>query len=167
MGFLQPHVGHGRGDGETRLKGAGKAVTVISLVQAEAALAAAAAENAPVTLLSAPDAAANVGPGWFDAVVTLARNAYPNAQATAVLDCGDAPGHALAALRHGFKIVRYAGRNQAEIEEIARRFGARVLAERPPALDLEAIATVGDDLETACRKWLGEEKRKPKPKRWN
>ncbi len=154
MGLLQPDVGHRRGDGETYLKPIGKAVTVISLVQAKAALAAAEALETPVTLMSAPGAAANVGAGWFDAVVSLARDAYPSVSVAAVLDCGDAPGHALAALRHGFKFIRYSGPNQREIEEIAEGYEASVLTERPDTIELESDVDDVAILDAACRTWL-------------
>ncbi|NKB57212.1 MAG: hypothetical protein GKS00_12865 [Alphaproteobacteria bacterium] len=152
MGFLQPDVGHRRCDGETRLTPAGKAITVISLAEAEAALAAAEAINVPVTLLSASNAASSVGAGWFDAVVSLAHAAYPKVRVEAALDCGDAPGHAMSALRHGFKIICYCGRNQSEIEDIASRSKAAVLRERPDTLDLCEMEP--DEWETACESWL-------------
>lgn len=155
MGLLQPYVGYSCGHGETRLTPvAGKAVTVISLKQAKAALAAAEALDVPVVLISAPGASAYVGAGWFDALVSIAKAAYPNADYTAVLDCGDAPGHALAALRHGFKAIRYDGASQRQIEDIATQSGATVLRERPDALEL----TEADDLailEEVCCSWLG------------
>lgn len=155
MGFLQPYVRYSGGYGETRLTPvAGKAVTVISLKQAKAALAAALALDVPVVLISAPGASAYVGAGWFDALVSIAKAAYPNADFKAVLDCGDAPGHALAALRHGFKAIRYEGASQRQIEDIAAQSGATVLRERPDALEL----TEADDpavSEAICRSWLG------------
>ena len=154
MGILEQDVGYRRGDGETQLKGDGKAVTVISLAQAEAALEAAAAADAPVVLMSAPDAAASVGAGWFDAVVTLSRESHPLAKSVAVLDCGGAPGDAMAALRHGVEAIRYEGASQTQIEDIARKCGANVIRRRPRSLDLNAVETAGGDLIAACRAWL-------------
>ena len=75
---------------------------------AQAALAAAAEAGVPVVLVSAPWAAAAVGAPWFLAVVATARAAFPAVAAEAVLDCGDAPGLALAALRLGAGVVRLA-----------------------------------------------------------
>lgn len=154
MGLLQPYVGHGRGHGETHLTDFGKAVTVTSLLQAKAALAAAESLDVPVTLLSAPDAAASVGPGWFDALVAQARVAYPTVRMNAVLDCGDAPGYALSALRHGFKIVRYSGLKQNEIEEIAQGYDATVLQDRPDSLELKFDEDSGAIIEAMCKEWL-------------
>lgn len=107
----------------------------------------------PVVLISAPGASAYAGAGWFDALVALAGTAYPNAEFKAVLDCDDAPGHALAALRHGFKTIRYEGASQLQIEDIAALSGATVLRTRPDALEL----TEADDptvLEATCRSWF-------------
>jgi len=156
MGLLEPDVGYRCGDGETRLKKNGKAVVVTSLAHAEAALAAAETMGAKVILLSAPDAAANVGPGWFDAVVTLAADRFPAANYVALLDCGDAPGDAMAALRHGFKQIRYAGPKQAAISDIARKLKAKVVVSRPDALDLQNNELEGGNLADACRSWLSD-----------
>lgn len=50
---------------------------------------------------------------------------------TAVLDCGDRPGDALAALRAGWRTIVYSGSAAAKIRDIARQRGAQVLKERP------------------------------------
>lgn len=110
----------------------------------------------PVTLISAPGAASTVGAGWFDALVSTACATYPKAAVTAVLDCGDAPGRALSALRHGFKSITYYGARQNAISEIALAYGAVVLAERPAAIDLEPDMDDAASLEAACRKWLSK-----------
>ncbi len=70
------------------------------------------------------------------------------------MDCGAAPGHAMAALRHGFKFIRYRGARQIAIEDIAAQTGATVLTDRPDALDLETGLTAHDTFETACLAWL-------------
>lgn len=154
MGFLEPDVRHGGGHGETRLIPAAPAITVIGPAQAAAAVAAAVATGLPVTLLSAPGAAASVGPAWFAALVENARSRCPGAAVTAVLDCGDAPGHALAALRLGFGTIRFDGASAARIGDIAGQYGATVLRERPPALDLDPVEAAGGDMVAACIDWL-------------
>jgi hypothetical protein len=154
VGLLQPDVGHGRGHGETHLSPAGRAITVISPAQAAAALAAAAAAGQPVFLLSAPDAAASVGPAWFAALVNRAASRFPKAEGTPLLDCGDAAGYALAALRLGLKAICYDGAAAARVRDIADQYGAVVLAERPPSLDLETIEASGGDMAAACTAWL-------------
>ena len=128
------------------------AFVIHSLAHAQAALAAADELGVPVTLLSAPSAAAYAGPGWFRAVAAQACAAHPGVQVTAVLDCGDMAGHALAALREGVAAIRFAGDTSGKIEDIAGQYGALVVTGRPEALDL---ATVADrDMMAACKEWL-------------
>ena len=130
----------------------GPAVVVRSLAEAEAALTAAAALGRPVTLLSAENAAASVGPRWFAALVAEARARHPEAEVSAILDCGDGPGSVAAALRLGFTRIRYAGRGRAAeaVAAMAAERGATLLSRRPPALD----PANEPDLHTACLAWL-------------
>ena len=162
MGLLQPHAGHRRGDGAARLTPAkaaggttgtttGRAVSVLGHAQARVAVAAAAAAGAPITLISACGAAAFAGPGWFQGLVAALRREWPDTGISAILDCGDMPGHALAALRHGIDTIRYNGPAAAQIADIARQCNATVLRERPQALDLAAL---DENLESACRAWF-------------
>lgn len=124
------------------------------MAQAETALSVADALNVNVTLLSAPDAAASAGPGWFEAVVTLAAAHFPTVCCEAVLDCGDAPGDALAALRHGVNNIRYDGMKQAAISEIAMQYGSCVIRARPESLDLTEAEAEGQNTIITCRSWL-------------
>ncbi len=130
-----------------------RAVIVHNLAHARAALAAATALEAPVTLMSAPGAAAYLGAGYFQAMVEEARAEFPSVPAPALLDCGDKPGLALAALRQGIEAVRFNGKKtvRAKITEIARKHGAELRSDTPPALDLLDEL----DPEAACRAWLG------------
>lgn len=128
------------------------AFVIHSLAHATAALAAADALGVPVTLLSAPSGAAYAGPGWFRAVAKHACAAYPGVAVTAVLDCGDMAGHALAALREGVMAIRFDGDTADKIADIAGQYGALVVAERPEALDLAAVAD--RDMTGACAAWL-------------
>ena len=159
MGLLQPHVRHrGRGR-EPRLSGEAKAITIHTLRQAQAAAAAAAETGIPVLLLSAYAAAGTVGPAWFDAVLTAAATRYPETAVDGMLDCGGMPGHALAALRHGLRRIRYDGPAFEAVADIAAQSGAAVLRERPAALDLAAETDMGGPegmaaLVDACRRWL-------------
>jgi hypothetical protein len=107
-----------------------------------------------VTLLSATGAAGYAGPSWFRAVVDEARATHPDVEVTAVLDCGDMPGHALAALRDGVAAIRFSGDTAAKIADIAAQYGALVIAERPEALDLAESERSRRDLGRACRDWL-------------
>lgn len=131
---------------------AGKAVIIHSSAHARAALAAAAELGVPVTLASAPAAAAYAGPGWFQEVVIQAQNEFSQVPATALLDCGDKPGHVLAALRMGLTRVRFTGRKAVagKLAAIAEAYGAELLTGRLEALDLRLAANPA----AACLAWL-------------
>ena len=116
-------------------------IVVHSLGHAVAALKAAAAAGRPVTLLSAPGAGGYVGAGWFRRLVEAAREAVPAAGFSALLDCGDEAGTALAALRARAEGVVFTGRADVarRLADIARQRGARFETARPAAaLDLGA-----------------------------
>ena len=109
------------------------ALVIHGLVHARLALS----PGRPVTLLSAPNAAAFAGCGWWRALVGLALAEYPGAAAEDVLDCGAAPGRALEALSVGCRLLVLAPCPAfADIAERAARLGAAVLPDRPAAVDL-------------------------------
>jgi hypothetical protein len=110
------------------------AVIVHGLAMARAALA----PGLPVTLLSAEGAAIMGGVGWWRALVAAARAGQPAAGFTDILDCGDAPGRALEALRAGqiMLVLRADPRVFADLAQRAAALGAVLLPEAPPALDL-------------------------------
>jgi delta 1-pyrroline-5-carboxylate dehydrogenase len=117
-------------------------VVVHSLAHATAALKAAARAGRPAVLVSPPGAGSYVGPGWFRALVAAARETVPEARFSALLDCGDDVGAALAAIRSEIEGVVFTGRAHVarRLAEIADQHGVRLAKERPvPALDL------GDD----------------------
>jgi hypothetical protein len=95
-----------------------------------------------VWLLSALGAAGSMGPAWFLALVreAAAGLAEPSPHA-AVLDCAEAPGHALAALRTGVRLLVLDPRCPAfpAIAGAAAALGGRVLPARPVALDLAGL----------------------------
>lgn len=110
------------------------AVVVHGLDQARAALR----PGRAVTLISAPGAAGFAGCLWWRGVVDQARAAFPATVADDVLDCADAPGRAMAALRVGqlLLVLEPCCPAFAAAAAAAASLGARVLAARPPALDL-------------------------------
>jgi hypothetical protein len=112
------------------------AIVVHGLAHAGAALR----PGFPVVLLSAPAAAGYAGCLWWRELVAAARGLYPATPALDVLDCGAAPGHAMAALRVGQRLLLLdpACPAFAAVADAAATLGAYVLAERPPALDLSA-----------------------------
>ncbi len=107
------------------------AVVIHGLPAAQAALA----PGLPVTLLSAPGAGLYAGAGWWRALIAAA-GAPPGTPD--ILDCADAAGRALEALRAGqtLLILTIAPPLWHDIAERARRQGATVFDRRPAALDL-------------------------------
>lgn len=92
-----------------------------------AAIAAANSRDLPLEVWSAPGAALWQGPRWL---WDLARAAGVE---RVVLDCGDAPGLALAALEAGVPAVAVAGLPAAARARLAAIAGER-LVERPEGL---------------------------------
>ena len=103
----------------------------------------------PVLLLSAPGAAGFMGCLWWRALVRAARDACPATESADALDCGAAPGYAMAALREGQRILILSRTCPAfpAVCNAAARLGAEVWPDRPPALDLArpgAAGRIGD-----------------------
>lgn len=121
------------------MSGPPPAVVAHDTAQATAALRLAGPRG--VLLLSAPGAAGSLGAGWFLAMARQAAEAVPGVPHQAGLDCGDAPGHALAALRAGARllILDPACPAFAAVAAAAAETGARVWTARPPALDLRGL----------------------------
>ncbi|MFP6772802.1 MAG: class II fructose-bisphosphate aldolase [Alphaproteobacteria bacterium] len=108
-----------------------------NLQQAQRAVAAAVEDGRPITLLTAPGAAAYGGPGFFLAMVEAARECHPEAMVTAILDCGDDAALAQLALRLGWRHVVLAGPAavREKLQQIAEHHGGVVMAQPPPAMD--------------------------------
>lgn len=109
------------------------AVVIHQIEDARIALA----PGLPVTLLSAPGAALYAGCGFWRALVGLCRAEHPDLHTPDILDCADASGYALAALRMGQRAVVLApgAPGLPAITAIAAMRGAVLLQTRPPALD--------------------------------
>ena len=110
-------------------------------------------------LASAPDAGGYLGPGWFGALVTAAREAVPEARFGALLDCGDNVGAALATIRAQVEGVIFTGRADVayRLADIAGQRGVRFETKRPTAaLDLEDdFITSPGEIERRCAEFLG------------
>ncbi len=101
---------------------------VHSLDQARAVVAAANFDR-PVRLLSPPGAAGQHGIGWWQALTRILAAEFPDRTMEAVLDCGDSPGLALAALRARVPLVRVSGLGddmREKLDHIARQVGGRL-----------------------------------------
>ncbi|SJZ37394.1 hypothetical protein SAMN02745126_00711 [Enhydrobacter aerosaccus] len=95
----------------------------------KAALEKARAEGTSPTLVTPEDAAAFYGAGYLAALQERARREFPDIAFRLVVDCGDAPGWALACLRAGVKVISMDPLND-KIADIARQMGAE-LVRRP------------------------------------
>ena len=116
------------------------AVVIHSLTDARLVLA----FGRPVTLLSATGAALFAGCGWWRALLVRARAEYPDVAIGDILDCADAPGLALGALRAGQRriVLDPAAPGWAAVAAIARSLGGEVLTQRPSALDMSCPGAV-------------------------
>src|SRR5689334_8724010 len=120
-------------DGEARV------IVVHSLGQAIAAATVAARAGRSITLASAPDAGGHTGPVWFKALIMATRDAVPEVCFSALLDCGDNVGAALAAIRAEFEGVIFTGRTDVarRLADIAAQHGVCFETNRPQdVLDL-------------------------------
>lgn len=103
---------HRRGDTVTRPSTALPRIDALPRIivhtpaHADAALAAATETARAIILQSPPRCARIQGAPWFRKLVEAARARQPQAIALAVVDCADAPGLALGALRDGAEAVR-------------------------------------------------------------
>lgn len=106
-----------------------------------------------ITLMSAPDAVSSLGPAWFRDIVRSLERVYPGVDMETVLDCGDAAGYALAALRAGVKTIRFSGRPSTtkKIEDIAGTYGARLVKHPSRILDPRQER----EPAAALRNWIG------------
>lgn len=133
----------------------GFAPAVVVHAPAEAALALALAGPAGVVLLSAPGAAGSLGAAWFQAIVAAAAAASPGVAHLAVLDCADAPGPALVAIRAGLRAVVLAPcPASAAVAAAAAGCGAAVWTARPPALDLGRLDLARPGARAKLAGWL-------------
>ncbi len=134
----------------------GPAIRVHSLAEARIALTVALALDRPVTLVSARGGAGHAGPGWWRALVAIARAEYPTVAMTTILDCDDCAGDALASLREGVEHICFRGRPDVaeKLRAIAAQCDAQMTSELPLGLDLRDLR----DPNLACMVWLREEK---------
>jgi hypothetical protein len=116
------------------------AVIVHGLADARAALA----HGVPVTLLSAPGAALFAGCLWWREMVAAAQAETPNTMAIDVLDCADASGMAMSALRSGVhRLVLWPeAAGWKAVAAIAERQGGFIVTQAPAALDLSQRSAI-------------------------
>ena len=106
-----------------------RAILVRDWLQVKAALTAARDSGEAPTLVTPENAAAVYGAGYLAALQERARREFPDVAFTLVVDCGQAPGYALACLRAGVRSISMSEPNE-KIADIARQMGAE-LVRRP------------------------------------
>lgn len=137
-----------------------RAIRVHAIDEARAAAAAAAALGMPLLLVSGRGAGRYAGAGWFRALTERLRAEFPGLPVTAVLDCADSPGAALAALREGVRDVALDGPPEVvgRVAGIAAALGARMHPPVETALETALETAFGlearSDAVRACREWL-------------
>jgi hypothetical protein len=137
---------------------AGRSIIIHSLEDARAALQAASELGTRLVLRSAPGAGSYGGVAWFERLVAAALAEFPAVEASAVLDCGDAPGHVLAAIRWTSQpgrvrlILGFTGdpETASRLVDIAGQSGLQLIRDVEPGLDLRDAR----DPLAACRDWL-------------
>ena len=109
-------------------------LTIHSLDQARTALASAGDDGTELILESPAGAAGHQGIGWWLALLRLLKAEFPKVAFESVLDCGDAPGLALASINAGVPSARISGISadvRASLEAIAAQAGTRLIGEAP------------------------------------
>jgi hypothetical protein len=129
---------------------------VVVRAAGEAAAALRLAAGRPLLLLSAPGAAALLGPAGWRALVARAAAEVPGAAWTHALCCGGAPGLALAALRAGCRVLVLDGAHPAfpAVAGAAAEAGAALLPTRPPAFDLAGLDLRKPRAQALLAQWL-------------
>jgi hypothetical protein len=114
------------------------------------------AAGRPIALLSAEGAGGVLGAAGWRALLAEAARRVPGAPFADLLCCGDAPGHALAALRAGCRSVVLDGAcpAYAAVAAAAAEGGARLLPARPPALDLAGLDLGREGGRRRLAQWL-------------
>jgi hypothetical protein len=100
-------------------------------------------------LWSARSAAGSLGPAWFGNITNIVQKEFPDLAIIGVLDCGDAPGNALAALRHGIACIYISAPSAVadKIRAIALHTKADVRTRRPSMPDLMDYSDPSDILQ--------------------
>lgn len=135
-------------------------IVVYGFDDAVAALEAAAWLGQAVRLKSPYTVSASLGPEVAWSMFRQASAAVPDAEATWVLDCGDDPGTAMAALRAGVPEIQVAvsGEARARLADIAGQRGARIAEDDEDSTILDL--SDAEDPVSACRQWLHSVKKR-------
>jgi hypothetical protein len=142
--------------GSTQSPDEAPAVIVHGIMQAKAAVRTADTARGLV-LLSAPGAGIYAGAGWFNALCRQAAATRPELSVRAMLDCGDAPGAVLGALRAGLPAIIFTGEATiaARLGRLAADRSARLLTSAPAALDMAGFRAKDTRWQLRLAAWLG------------
>ncbi len=119
-----------------------------------AALEAAGRLGITPTLQTPSQGVFTLGIGYLTALEASLRSATPDTPFHFVIDCGDAAGYALAALRSGSRLLVFRGDSvvATKLQDIAEGTNAQIIEAEQHALDLWLEA---NPLQAAMR-WLSE-----------
>ncbi len=134
------------------MSGRRPAIVVHDLDQAIGALRAAAAAEVPVMLWSAPGAASYVGLGFLEAVFAQAREAVPEIDHDAVVDCRGSAVLAHEALSRGFASVAFTGRGamRKTLQAIADGQKGRLVTAGPGRAALDLVHSADPQRDSAA-----------------
>src|SRR4029079_5185368 len=111
-------------------------------------LEAARQQRRAVWLLSPVAASYSSGVGFWSAIQQRIGALYPEVDVRLAVDCDDAAGHVLAALRVGLKFLVFRGNEAARqrLVDIAQQSGAALIEAPADALDLLPLARPQADI---------------------
>ena len=128
-------------------------VIIHGICHARACCRAALGNGQSVTLWSALGASSYMGPRWFFDIIRMVRSEFPSLEISGILDCGDQPGDALAAIETGIKALALTGKPSTikRIREIADQANVNLHSRPSHKLDLAKCP----DAEACCKRWFG------------
>ncbi|MBB43667.1 MAG: hypothetical protein CMM44_07880 [Rhodospirillaceae bacterium] len=136
-----------------RILNTNRPVVIHGIGDARAVCRAAVGYGHNATIWSARGASAHMGPLWFLELSYQINMEFPELTLQAVLDCGAAPGDALAAIRSGVKAIALTANSSVEnkIQQIAAEENVALFRHVPKTLNLTFSSSPEDD----CRIWFG------------
>lgn len=153
-------------DNRSMDKRSSRAVVVRNVDDAIRACRAAADSRHTLIAVSPPGAASFAGPLWFKALTSAARKATgARKEVVFALDCADAPGSALAAIRVGVEAIVFGGTGtvRGKIAAIAARAGVIVLGRK--ALDLACNSESDTSVDRFSSRGASLQRPRPSAKR--
>ena len=128
-------------------------VIIHGIYHARSSCRAALGNGQSVTVWSALGASSYMGPRWFFEIIRMVRSEFPSLEILGILDCGDQPGDALAAIETGIEALALTGKRSTirRIRGIADQ--ANVNLHRRPSHKLDLAKC--SDAEACCKRWFG------------